>query len=132
MLLTKECDYGVRIIRALADGTKKTVKAICEEEHVPHKYAYKILKKMQKAGLVKNRLGPNGGYLRSKPLEDFSLYDIVSAVDERVFLSECLRGDNDCPRNTSDEPCKVHHELNRLQALLVAEMKAKSITEIFE
>jgi len=28
MLLTKECDYGIRVIRALADGTKKTVEAI--------------------------------------------------------------------------------------------------------
>lgn len=131
MLLTKECDYGLRIIRALGDGEKKTVKVICEQEHVPYKYAYKILKKLQKAGLVKNKLGPKGGYLRAKALDQFSIYDVVSAVDERLFLSECLRGDSECLRNTTGHPCKVHGELSRLQAILIAEMKTKSIEEIF-
>jgi len=130
MLLTKECDYGLRIIRALGDGEKKTVKVICEQEFVPYKYAYKILKKLQKAGLVNNKLGPDGGYISAKPLTDFSLYDVVNAVDERLFITECLRSDNDCPRNTESAPCKVHKELTRLQALLIAEVKSKSIAEV--
>ena len=130
MLLTKECDYALRIIRALSDGNKKTVKAICELEYVPHKYAYKILKKLQKAGFVNNKLGPTGGYVRAKSLDEFSMYDIVCAVDERLFLAECLRGDHQCMRNVAGSPCKVHGELRRLQELLVAEMKMKSIAEV--
>ena len=132
MLLTKECDYGLRIIRALGDGEKRTVKVICEQEYVPYKYAYKILKKLQKAGLVNNKLGPNGGYISAKSLDEFSIYDVVNAVDERLFISECLRDDNECLRNTTGNPCKVHNELSRLQVLLVAEMKAKSIAEVME
>jgi len=130
MLLTKECDYGLRIIRALGDGERKTVKVLCEKEFVPYKYAYKILKKLQKAGLVDNKLGPYGGYIRAKSLDDFSVYNVFCAVSERLFIFECLRGDNECLRNTTSEPCKVHNELCRLQALLIAEMKGKSIAEV--
>lgn len=130
MLLTKECDYGLRIIRALGDGEKRTVKVVCEMEHVPFKYAYKILKKLQKAGLVNNKLGPKGGYILAKTLDTFSIYDVICAVDERLFLSECLRDDSECPRNTACIPCKVHRELGRLQELLVTEMKGKSVAEI--
>ena len=130
MLLTKECDYGIRIMRALSDGEKKTVQAICDMEHIPHKYSYKILKKLQKAGLVQNKLGPDGGYTRIKPLDSFSIYDIVHAIDERLFVFECLRNKKECPHNTMGHSCKVHKELDRLQTILINEMKAKTFGEI--
>jgi len=130
MLLTKECDYGIRIIRALHDGEKRTVKTICDVEHVPYKYAYKILKKLQKAGLVKNKLGPSGGYFLDKPLNSFSLYDVVCAVDDRLFLFDCLKHGAACSRNTDEEPCNVHIELERIQKKLVEVLKSKSIDQI--
>lgn len=130
MLLTKECDYGMRIMRALGDGQKRTVQAVCDTEHIPHKYAYKILKKLQKAGLVQNKRGPAGGYFLVKPLNTFTLYDVVSAVDERLFLFECLRDGAECPHNTGNAPCAMHHELVRLQNMLTAEMKAKNMEDV--
>jgi len=130
MLLTKECDYGLRIMRALSDGMMKTVRIICEREHIPHKYGYKILKKLQNAGLVQNKLGPSGGYILIKSLNSFTIYDIAVAVDEDLFLFECLRNDKHCPIVNKDSPCKVHLEFIRLQNLLVSEMKEKSMEEL--
>ena len=130
MLLTKECDYGLRIMRVLSDGKIKTVRTICELEHIPFKYSYKILKKLQKAGLVQNKLGPSGGYILIKPLNSFSMYDVAIAVDEDLFLFECLRKGKQCPNNNKDTPCNVHLELIRIQESLVSEMKAKSMEEV--
>ncbi|MCL1787009.1 MAG: Rrf2 family transcriptional regulator [Defluviitaleaceae bacterium] len=130
MLLTKECDYGLRVIRTLSDGQKRTVQVVCDTEHIPHKYAYKILKKLQKAGLVQNKRGPDGGYYLVKPLNTFTLYDVINAIDERLFLFECLRGGAQCPRNTGDAPCTFHHELERLQNMLISEMQSKSMEEM--
>lgn len=132
MLLTKEGDYCLRIMRTLSDMTKKKVEEICEVEHIPHKYAYKILKKMQSAGLVKSKRGPDGGYSIVKPLSAITMYDVVSSVDNRLFLFECLRRDAECPRNTENMPCTVHHELIRIQNVLVNEMKAKTMEDILK
>ena len=129
MLLTKECDYSLRIMRALGDEEQRTVKTICDMEHIPHKYAYKILKKLQKAGFVQNKLGPSGGYFLLKPLDSFTMYDVVSAVDENLFLFECLKNEKLCPLNNEDAPCKVHTEFIRIQNVLVSEMKAKNMRE---
>ena len=49
MLITRECDYAVRIVRALADGEKLCVSRICEKEALTSAFVYKILKKMEKA-----------------------------------------------------------------------------------
>ena len=34
MLITRECDYAVRIVRALAGGEKLCVNQVCEKEEL--------------------------------------------------------------------------------------------------
>jgi len=130
MFLTKECDYGIRIIRTLSDGDKKTVETICDAEYIPGQYAYKILKKLERAGFLRSFRGRDGGYQLSKSLDSITIYDIVSAIDENLFLFECLREERVCPFNTDEEPCSVHNEFERIQGLLMAEFQSKTISEI--
>ena len=130
LLLTRECDYGVRTIRALADGEKKSVRDICEMEQIPFQYAYKILKKLEHAGFLKSTRGRDGGYQLAKSPDTFTLLDIVVAIDDRVFINECLDENKPCQRHTENSPCAVHLELERIQALLVKELHSKTIHEV--
>jgi len=130
MFLTKECDYGLRIIRTLADGEKKAVGTICDVEHIPQQYAYKILKKLERSGFVKSHKGREGGYQLVKPVDSFTMYDIASSVGENLFLCECLREDKQCRINNPKNPCTVHLELRRIQEVLAEEMRAKPMSEV--
>ena len=51
MLFTKECDYAIRIMRALSSGELISVSRICEMEHLPSAMTYKITRKLEKSGL---------------------------------------------------------------------------------
>ncbi|MCL2397732.1 MAG: Rrf2 family transcriptional regulator [Defluviitaleaceae bacterium] len=130
MLLTKECDYGLRIIRALSGGEKKTVEAICEAERIPGKFAYKILKKLENAGFLKSLRGRDGGYQLIKPLHDFTLHDVIISVDERLFVFECLCEGASCPLNTLGAPCAVRKEFAHAQSALEDVLNRKSMYEI--
>ena len=130
MLLTRECDYGLRIIRALASGEKTTAEEICNAENIPGQFAYKILKKLERAGYVISRLGREGGYLLTKPLAEITIYDIVSSIDDNLFVNECMRGDRPCTRNLDGNPCTVHLELMRIQRVLMKEMRENTIDQI--
>ena len=68
MLITRECDYAVRIVRALAGGEKLCVNQICEKEDLTPAFVYKILKKLEKKEIVKSFRGSNGGYALKKSL----------------------------------------------------------------
>ena len=48
MLITRECDYAVRVLRAMAEEKRVSVNEICEKELITAPFAYKILKKLQK------------------------------------------------------------------------------------
>ena len=127
MFLTKECDYGVRIIRTLSDGEKRIVELICEAEHIPGQYAYKILKKLERAGLVQSVRGRNGGYKLQKSLQQITLYDIVTAIDDNLYVFECLRKGHTCANNSSDNPCSIHTEFDRIQKAIQTEMSRHSM-----
>ena len=130
MFLTKEGDYGLRIIRSLADGEMKTVEVICSSECIPGQFAYKILKKLSNAGIVQSIRGRNGGYRLAKDLHTFTLYDVIAAVEDNLLLFECLREDSDCPRNSDEDPCAVHEEYKRIQKLIEDETMGKTMDKI--
>jgi len=132
MFLTRECDYGIRIIRALASGEKTTAEEICAAEAIPGQFAYKILKKLERAGWIMSSRGRDGGYWLVKSPNELTILDVVSAIDENLLINECLRDDCPCQRNQEDHPCMVHKEFERIQESLNNELSAKSLLQILE
>ena len=131
MFLTKECDYGIRIIRALTDGAKKTVETIAKEQHIPLKYSYKIIKKLDQAGFLQSVRGRSGGYRLHKPLDSFTLADIVMTIDPARYINECLHESSDCPfKSDPDTPCTVHLEFTRIHEMIVNEFKALTMDAV--
>lgn len=132
MLITRECDYGVRIIRALSKGQKMCVNQICEMEDLTPAFVYKILKKLEKKEIVKSFRGSNGGYALKRPVTELTLLDVYLAVEPDFYMIECMNPGKPCIHNSQDAGCMVHRELERVQKLLVDELAAHSIAEIMD
>lgn len=131
MLITRECDYAVRILRALSTSTILNVQRISSDENIPVQYTYKICHKLAKAGILKSYRGITGGYALNKSSEEMTLYDIFNAVDSDPRVSDCTQSGNVCENNTCDHPCKIHLEFCRLQQTINQELKSKKLSELF-
>lgn len=129
MLITRECDYAVRIVRALASKERLCVNDICPKEELTPAFVYKILKKLEKAGIVQSFRGSNGGYALKMDPSEFTLLDLYLAVDDSFYMIECLDPEKPCSRN-GEEGCKVHKELCRIQQVMREELRSKSLLEI--
>jgi Rrf2 family protein len=129
MFITRECDYAVRVVRALAGETRLSVNEICEKEAITAPFAYKILKKLQKAKIVKGFRGVHGGYVLNRDLEELTLFDIYYAIDPDMFIIECLNPAYSCIRNCNEGcPCKIHDELEGIQQGLWGMLKSKKLS----
>lgn len=128
MLLTKENDYAIRMIRAIKDGEKHTMKEICLEEEIPEAFAYKIVRKLQNAGIVSVERGAAGGCKINDNFLKLSLFDVIDAIDDTTVITQCIK--KPCTRNTKDNPCKVHHELMAIQEVLIDELKKRKLRDI--
>ena len=128
MLITRRSDYAIRICRILQDGKVHNVREICDKEEIPRAFAYKILRELEMADLVKSERGNQGGYYLNKSLEDLTIYDIASVTEGDLAILHCMK--EECSRNSTDMPCKVHMEIERIQNILITEMKKKTLAEI--
>ena len=130
MFITREADYAIRTIRALSSGQKMNIAAICEQEKIPRQFAYKILKKLNQAEIVSIIRGVNGGYLLTADLDTLSLYDIIFAIDEDLFITKCTDNAYDCEQNPGKENCRVHQEFVRIQEVLTKELKKTPVSQL--
>lgn len=133
MLITRECDYAVRVLRAMVGAERVSVGEICEKELITAPFAYKILKKLQKSGFVRGYRGVHGGYSLDCDLEKITLYDVYTAIDPGMFIIDCLDPDYSCARNGKGEAaCTVHCELCEIQNELIRLLKRKTLKELMK
>ena len=52
LIITREIDYAIRVLRAISDNELHSVQKMSETEDIPCHFAYKIVKKLEKAGLL--------------------------------------------------------------------------------
>lgn len=156
MMITRESDYAIRTLRALKNGEQQTIEQICQRELVPRQFAYKILKKLDRAGMVSIRRGAGGGCSLGRSLETLTLLDVIQAIDRDFFLNPCLgtgyrceyrngsfgqasSSDNRiaegaynmCGSDSDRRSCSVHWELARVQRVLEQELGKKTLDKLF-
>lgn len=129
MFFTRQYDYALRVVRALSEGKLLSVNEICAAEYIAQPFAYKILKKLEKASFVVSRRGANGGYQLIKDPRDILLYDIYVAIEGEIYINECLQDGYICPNRAT---CMLHNEMYKLQEEFIGRLKERSIYTILE
>ena len=131
MLITRETDYAMRILRALSSGEHLTAADICKEELLPQQFVYKILKKLQRNRLISITRGKDGGCRLIADLSTVSLYDLMEIMDSDKFVSACTQPEYLCVwREKYGKPCEVHRHLLQIQNKLHDELKAVKLCQI--
>ncbi|MFZ0486743.1 MAG: Rrf2 family transcriptional regulator [Arenicellales bacterium] len=107
MRLTTKGRYAVTAMLDLAlhqDRGSVALADIAESQHISLSYLEQLFAKLRHAELVRGIRGPGGGYHLAKSPEDISIAAIISAVDERVDITNC-RGNENCDKG---ERCLTH------------------------
>ena len=115
MIITKETDYALRILRVLLDGEKHSVAEMSETELIPNQFAYQILRKLSAGNLVRVSRGALGGSELSCDLDATSLYDLMGVVGERGILCACMEPGYECRWQDKHGRCAIHCQLAALQ-----------------
>lgn len=130
MLVTREMDYTLRILRALHRNGQLSAAAVAEQEHMQKAVTLKILKGLHSAGIVESRRGAAGGYRLSRSCSSLTLYDLFRTTGDRLFLNRCQEPGYRC-ENHPDGGCGICEELGRIQGVLDAELRRVPLNDIF-
>lgn len=128
LLITRETDYAIRILRALAGGEQLTSGDICRRELLPQQFVYKIIKKLERGGVVQIIRGAEGGCRLTADLKKLSLYDLTKIMEAENVISACMVPGFKCAwRQKCGSECAVHNNLVKIQNALDEQLKSYSI-----
>jgi len=77
-----------------AGGGPAQVRVIGERQQIPCRYLEQIFQKLRRAGLVRSKRGPGGGYTLAGDPRELTLRDVVEAIEGPLRAAEASRPGN--------------------------------------
>ncbi len=131
ILLIKEVEYAFRVLNELNKESPLSASEISKRQEIPSPFIYRVLKKLESAGILAIKRGAQGGYSIKRDCHDLTLYDVICAFENTFLVIECMKAEYDCCHNR-DIGCKLHQEFERLQSILQNEFKRNDLAALFD
>ena len=116
--LSKRTEYAIMAARHLAlnnSGHCSTAKEIAENYNIPYQLVAKVLQNFARTEIVSSTQGAKGGYVLNKLPEEISLTDIISAVEMKYQITECMQEDANENNGSHIDCCKIRDPLIEIQ-----------------
>ena len=98
--VNKLTDYAtVLLIEIARSQLVRSSQHISEHTGIPLPTVAKLMKNLNRAGLVTSRRGVGGGYVLGRSSGEITLADVIQAVEGPIALTACA--------DTSDEHCNI-------------------------
>lgn len=133
MRIKNEIEYVFRILLYLSKyGENRIVSSneISDAEDIPHLFSLRILKKLEKAGLVTIFKGARGGYQLTRPSENITLRDAIETIEPIISIKDCVNDPESC--NLRRGNCAIHRAFNEIQMDFIKKLEARNFKELAE
>ena len=111
--ISRLTDYATVLLAVLAAQPERlhTAAALAEQTRVAAPTVSKLLKQLQRAGLVVSTRGLHGGYQLARPPAQISAAAILDALEGPVALTDCAVAHGNCE---IEQTCRVGHTWQQL------------------
>jgi FeS assembly SUF system regulator len=115
--ISKLTDYGTVILACLASqpGRLWTASEVAERTRVGLPTVSKLLKKLQRSGLVVSTRGSHGGYQLARAAADITAAHILDALEGPFAITECSGQHSNCDLESN---CRVGHAWQRVNGAI--------------
>lgn len=127
--ISKLTDYATVILAALAEQPDELLSAagLAERTGLGAPTVSKLLKELQRAGLVNSARGARGGYQLARAPAEISAAHIIDAVEGPVALTECATANSQCG---IEKNCQVGHSWQRISLAIRRSLQEVQLTTL--
>lgn len=128
--ISKLTDYGTVILATLAslkDGERMTATDVAERTHLGLPTVSKLLKSLQRGGLVTSTRGSYGGYQLARPAAQINAAAILDALEGKLALTECSGQHSSCGIEST---CRVGHAWQRVNIAIRRSLEDMSLAQL--
>ena len=127
--VNKLTDYAMVVLIdiACADG-RRSAHQVSDHTGIPLPTVAKLMKSLNKAGLVASQRGATGGYALGRQPREISVADVIEAVEGPIALTACAdTSDESCSMQSS---CLVQGKWNRVNSAVRAALSDVTLAEM--
>jgi FeS assembly SUF system regulator len=127
--LSRLTDYATVILAALAEEPDhvRTATALADCTRIAAPTVSKLLKQLQRSGLVASTRGLHGGYQLARPASQISAAAILEALEGPVALTDCSAGHGNCG---IEDTCRVGRVWQRLNLAIRRSLYEVSLAQL--
>jgi len=128
--ISKLTDYGTVILAALAglpDNTRMTAGDVAARTRLGLPTVSKLLKSLQRGGLVASTRGSYGGYQLARPANQISAAAILDALEGKLALTECAGQHSHCDIEST---CRVGHAWQHVNFAIRRSLEEISLAQL--
>lgn len=127
--ISRLTDYATVLLAALAaqPDRLRTAASLSEQTHIAAPTVSKLLKQLQKAGIVTSTRGLHGGYQLARPAGEISAAAILQALEGPLSLTDCSAGHGNC---CIEETCSVGHAWQRVNLAIRRSLHDVSLAQL--
>jgi FeS assembly SUF system regulator len=128
--ISKLTDYGTVILAALAsqpENAKITATDVADRTRIGLPTVSKLLKSLQRGGLVISTRGSCGGYRLARPATQISAAAIIDALEGKLALTECSSQHSHCG---IENTCRVGHAWQHVNVAIRRSLEDISLAQL--
>ncbi len=139
MRLSTKSRYGLRAMFDIAYNcgpAPAQIQDISRRQQISPRYLEQIFQNLKRAGLLKSKRGPQGGYALSRKPDEITVLSILNATEQDVLLVDCagvtpkkLRRKAECPFEGKCVTQTVWAEANALLDTLFGGMTLQTLCQ---
>lgn len=117
MIISTKGRYALSIMLDLAkhnDGAYISLKDISERQGISMKYLEAIMSKLSKGGLVDSARGKSGGYRLNRPVDTYSVGEILVLTEKTLAPVSCVNCSACCEKEGGALARPMWNELNEI------------------
>lgn len=92
MRLSTKSRYGLRALFDIAyncGNMPAQIQDISRRQQISPRYLEQIFQNLKRAGILKSKRGPQGGYTLARKLDEITVLEILNATEQDVLLVSC-------------------------------------------
>lgn len=123
-------DFGMVVLSRIARSQDSLLTAayLAEVTGLPMPSVSKVLKTLARAQVVTSHRGVNGGYSLSRPANQITVEQVISALEGPVALTACVDGTTgNCCVETI---CPIRGQWDKVNAAISGALRAITLAEI--
>jgi FeS assembly SUF system regulator len=127
--ISKLTDYATVILGRLAAEPERrfTAAQLASQTHLAAPTVSKLLKQLQRRGLVNSTRGLYGGYLLARPAIEINAAQILDALEGPMALTECASAESHCCIESS---CLVGRAWQRVNLAIRRSLQEITLLEL--